>query len=142
MSFQRIFLAIFGLMAVIAVVVFSKGPSKSDVEVPGVRGSVVIWGTFPLDDNGLGAVMRRFNSQYEKMFSTTYVFHDPNNFDRDIVEALASGKGPDILLLPDNLILRHTDKIELIPYTTISQLTYKSLFIQASEIYKIGRAHV
>jgi ABC-type glycerol-3-phosphate transport system substrate-binding protein len=40
-----------------------------------------------------------------------------------------------VLILPDDLILRHSDKIELLPYTVISQGQYMSMFAQASEIY-------
>lgn len=135
MKFQYIFLTLFGAMAVIAVIVFAKAPAKSsNSEVAGASGNVVIWGTFT-DGGDFGKVINNFNKQYQKSFTISYQYHDPVMFDRDIVEALASRKGPDILLLPDNLILRHSDKIELLPYATIPPLTYKSLFVQAGEIY-------
>lgn len=134
MKFQYIFLSIFGVVAVLALVIFSTMPSSSgDKKVAGAKGNVVIWGTFSAIDTQ--EVVNNFNKIYKDSFSISYVFHDPKDFDRDIVEALASGKGPDILLLPDDLLLRHSDKIELIPYTSISQRDFQALFIQASEIY-------
>lgn len=94
-------------------------------------------GTFQL--GGGSKVFSDFNKKFGKVFSVSYEYHDPSTFDSDsdsdIVEALASGKGPDILLLPDNLILRHSDKIELIPYGSVPQRTFQDTFIQASEIY-------
>lgn len=136
MKFQTIILAVFGLIAVVAVIVFAKSPAKNshDENISGAKGEVVIWGSFQETPDFTKEIIK-FNSQYEKAFSVKYAFHDPETFDRDIVEALASGKGPDILLLPDDLILRHTDKIEPLPYTMIPQRTYQSLFIQAAEIY-------
>lgn len=128
----------FGVVAVVAVIVFAKAPAKnanSDPGIVGAQGEVVIWGSFP-DNPAFSKEVTAFNSQYAKSFSIKYEFHDPQTFDRDIVEALASRKGPDILLLPDDLILRHTDKIEVLPYATVmSQLQFQSTFIQASEIY-------
>jgi ABC-type glycerol-3-phosphate transport system substrate-binding protein len=137
MKFQYIFLTFFGIIAVIAVIVFAKAPSGGSEGVkgvPGVSGNVEIWGTFT-EDGGVGQLVHDFNEQYQKSFTISYVFHDPKDFDTDIVEALASGHGPDIVLLPDNLILRHSDKIELIPYALFPQRDFQALFIQAAEIY-------
>lgn len=136
MKFQTIILAVFGIITVVAVIVFAKSPPKNsnNEAISGASGEVVIWGSFPETPEFTKEVIK-FNSQYTKAFSVKYMFHDPETFDRDIVEALASGKGPDILLLPDDLILRHTDKIEILPYTLLSQRIFQTTFIQASEIY-------
>jgi multiple sugar transport system substrate-binding protein len=40
-----------------------------------------------------------------------------------------------MLLLPDDLILRHSDKIDLIPYLSLPQRDFQNLFVQAAEIY-------
>lgn len=135
-TFQTILLTVFGLVTVVAVIVFAKFPADSkanDKATGGASGNVAIWGTFQLGVSD--KVLADFNKKFEKIFSVSYEYHDPTTFDSDIVEALASGKGPDILLLPDNLILRHSDKIELIPYASVPQRTFQDTFIQASEIY-------
>ncbi len=137
MKFQYIFLTLFGIAAVVAVIVFAKMPAKADPKIAGAQGTVTIWGTFS-GAGGLDKMINTFNQDYKDTFSVNYVYHDPQTFDRDIVEALASGKGPDILLLPDNLILRHSDKIELIPYSSVTGVTpswFQNTFIQAAEIY-------
>lgn len=134
MKFQYIILAVFGLMAVIAVVVFSVLPDKGDPAIAGAKGNAVIWGTFPLTRE-LDDVIKKFNDTYKESFSISYAYHDPESFDGDIVEALASGRGPDILLLPDDLTLRHSDKIELISHQSFPSDVYQSNFVQAAEIY-------
>lgn len=135
MKFQYIFLTFFGVMAVVAVIVFSKTPGGNSATPSNVRGTVTIWGTYPSD--GMDKVINGVNDQYKDSLTIKYAFHDPKDFDRDIVEALASGRGPDILLLPDDLILRHTDKIEPIPYSPngITPAWLQNTFIQAAEIY-------
>ncbi|MDO8521146.1 MAG: extracellular solute-binding protein [bacterium] len=134
MRFQYIILAVFGIMAVVAVAVFSVAPEKEDTAVAGAKGNAVIWGTFSktreLDD-----VIKKFNEVYKESFSISYDYHDPQTFDGGIVEALASGRGPDILLLPDDLVLRHSDKIELISYQSVPPDVFQSSFVQAAEIY-------
>lgn len=134
MKFQYILLAFFGVMAVVAVVVFSMAPEKEDTAIAGAVGKVTIWGTYP-SIPAFAKVIENFNDTYKKSFSIVYVFHDPKDFDTDIVEALAAGKGPDILLLPDDLTLRHSDKIEPISYQSVTQTVFQSSFVQAAEIY-------
>ncbi len=136
MKFQTILLTFFGLMAVVGLLTFaSPSTSNKKAGVSSVAsGNVVIWGTFPLNA-GLTALVVDFNKTYKDVFSISYEFKDPKTFDNDIVEALASGTGPDILLLPDDLIIRHSDKIAVIPYTSISPSLFKTSYIQAAEIY-------
>ena len=134
MKFQYILLAFFGVVAVVAVVVFSVMPGGKDPALQGASGKVIIWGTFPATGD-LHRVVDNFNGVYKESFSIEYAYHEPTTFDHDIVEALASGRGPDILLLPDDLILRHSDKVELIPYQSVPQATFQLSFVQAAEIY-------
>ncbi len=136
MKFQTILLTVFGVMAVVALVVFSQSDPKSDGDsvVAEASGNVVIWGTFP-ENEASRNMIQAFNKAYENGFSISYEFHEPEEFDDDIVEALASGKGPDVLLLPDNLVMRHSDKIDVIPYAQFPAAEFSSKFIQAAEIY-------
>lgn len=136
MKFQYIFLTFFGVMAVVAVLVFSKAPQEKNNNTPqNVRGTVTIWGTYP--EGEMNKVIKGTSDKYKDSLTIIYAFHDPKDFDHDIVEALASGRGPDVLLLPDDLVLRHTDKIELIPYSPegINPAWLQNTFIQAAEIY-------
>jgi ABC-type glycerol-3-phosphate transport system substrate-binding protein len=135
MKFQTILLIFFGIMAVFGLVVFSK-PNKSagkDPVVGEAQGNVVIWGTYP--SSGVKDVVTEFNKNYAGIFSISYRFHDPKTFDNDIIEALASGKGPDILLLPDDLIIRHSDKIALISYAQVPVGLFTTSYVEAAEIY-------
>lgn len=135
MKFQTILLIFFGLMAVVGVIAFSQPSSdKKDSPIGDASGNVAIWGTFPLNVE-LTTLIAEFNKTYKDSFSISYQFHDPKTFDNEIVEALASGIGPDILLLPDDLIIRHSDKIAIIPYTSVPQSVFTTNFIQAAEVY-------
>lgn len=135
MKFQYIFLVFFGLMAVIGVFVFSQ-PSKKTETKDGtevIMGHVSVWGTYD-DSPDLRDLINEFNKQYEGLV-LSYQYHDPKTFDTDITEALAEGAGPDILLLPDDLVLRHSGKIKVIPYTTWDQRRFKDTFVDAAGIY-------
>jgi multiple sugar transport system substrate-binding protein len=58
-----------------------------------------------------------------------------NTFDQDLLEALASGTGPDLFFLPDNLAFHYSNKIFTIPYTSYSLSTFKNVFSGAGEVF-------
>ncbi|HSE35567.1 MAG TPA: extracellular solute-binding protein [Candidatus Paceibacterota bacterium] len=139
-TFQYMLMAIFGLLLVIGVIVFAKSDPKSkDDDKPmalsGAQGEVVIWGTLP--DNGyLAGFFAEFNTKYQDSFKVTYRSFDPKTFDRQIIEALASGRGPDVVLLPHDLIIRYVDKIIPIPYTPqFGEREFRNTFVQAADVY-------
>lgn len=135
-TFQTISITVFIVLTVIGAIVLANPPEKENDEIAGAKGIVTIWGTFA-QTGELTNFIQAFNKQYEDSgFGINYRAFDPRTFDRQIVEALASGKGPDILLLPDDLILRHADKIVPIPYSeTFGQRQFRDSFVQASEYY-------
>jgi ABC-type glycerol-3-phosphate transport system substrate-binding protein len=88
---------------------------------------VLVWGTIPqltfdeiIKENDVVA-------RYEEKEAAT--------FEQDFVEALASGTGPDVVLLPEELILKHRGKIFTIPYSSYSERTFKDNFIEEGELY-------
>lgn len=130
--FQTVLLIVFGVFILIAVVIFSVGGGKknSDVEF---LGEVTVWGVLPER-----TMMRNIESLYRgnnQPVKITYIEKKESTFDRELVEALASGIGPDVVLLPQDLILRHSDKIYSIPYESLSERSFKDRFIEEGELY-------
>lgn len=133
--FQTVIIGVFVVLAVGGAIYFANPPEDKSSELAGAAGKVTIWGTYPLTPD-LTKFFADFNQRYSKAFSVEYRAFDPRTFDRDIVEGLASGMGPDILLLPDDLILRHSDKILPMSYTPqFGQREFLNTFVQAAEIY-------
>ena len=131
-NFQVAILGIFGFFIIVAVLIFSGiipglGGSKGSV-----AGEVVLWGTIP--SNQISGLMEDFNRQY-KPLSVTYIEKNQSSFDKDLVEALASGIGPDIIMLSRELIYRHADKVYPIPYATLSERAFKDTFVEEGELY-------
>lgn len=126
--FQAIVLVIFGIAIVggLIVLAFTKGSSSNS------GAQIVIWGTMSAGD---------FNSTVEgltqgnKGLKIVYVEKRQDSFDQDLVEALASGVGPDVILLPQDLIIRHRDKVFPIPFSSMPLRTFKDTFIQEAELY-------
>lgn len=142
-TFQYVMMFAFGFILVLAVIVFAKSDPKnkgenSPASLAGAQGEVVIWGTLP--DNGyLASFFGEFNVKYKESFKVKYVYFDPKTFDRQIIEALASGRGPDVVLLPHDLIIRYVDKIVPIPYRAqFGEREFLNTFVQAADVYVVN----
>lgn len=135
-SFQTILLVVFVALIVAGVIFVANPPEKQDASTSGAKGIVTIWGTYA-NTGEMSGFVQKFNEKYRDAgFGINYRAFDPRTFDREIVEALASGRGPDILLLPDDLILRHADKIIPMPYSeTFGQRQFRDTFVEAGEYY-------
>ena len=72
-------------------------------------------------------------------FVLKYVQKSADTLDQDLLEALASGVGPDLILLADNLAFRYANRLFAIPYTSYSLATFKSNFSGAGEVFLTGR---
>jgi ABC-type glycerol-3-phosphate transport system substrate-binding protein len=127
-KFQIILMGVFGVLIVVGVIIFSsyKGSSKEVI-------SVTMWGTIP--EATFNQIITKTSLYQSKEFSVNYIQKTPENFDNDFIEALASGKGPDIFMLPSDKILKHRNKTFAIPYNVFTSRQFKDSFIEGSEIY-------
>lgn len=128
--FQYVVMGAFIFFLIIGAILFATYKSKdgSNTNI-----SITVWGTLPAD------LFQPFYSQYfnenELKYMINYVEKGEDTFDRDLVEALASGSGPDAIILPQDLILRYANKIYTIPYTVLPELAFKQTFIQEGELF-------
>jgi len=130
-NFKLIILIIFIAAAILGVLVFS-GAIPIGKGGKGSLGNVVLWGT--VGDATMSAVMKDFNNA-NPTFTVSYVQKSADTFDQDLLEAAASGTGPDMFFLPDNLVFHYTDKIFTIPYQNYSLSSFKNNFAGAGEVF-------
>jgi ABC-type glycerol-3-phosphate transport system substrate-binding protein len=128
--FQYIVMGAFILFIVIGAILFStyksKGSQASNI-------NITIWGTLPADS--FSYFYTRYFGENSLKYNVTYVAKSEASFDQDLLEAIASGVGPDAIILPGDLIVRYSNKIYPIPYNTLSELQFKQTYIQEGELY-------
>lgn len=132
--FQIVVLAIFAVLILVGLLGFS---GKLDSILPkGTKnidyGQVTVWGTLPasLMNSVLAEKMRNVQG-----ISIKYVEKNAGTFDRDFLEALASGTGPDLFMLGQDQILRNKNKIAPISYQTFPERTFKDTFLQEGDLF-------
>ena len=121
------------MAAVFGVLVFSGAiPIGNKADKIGGLGSVVLWGSVPPD--AISPALEEFNAA-NKSFSVVYVQKNADTFGQDLLEALASGTGPDMFFLPDSLVYSYKNKIFTIPYASYSAANFKKTFVGAGEVF-------
>ncbi len=128
--FQIILTIIFVAVIVVGVGVFaflSAGGGSSSTT------RVVIWGS--LDARVMDELVAKMKFKYQADLNFDYIQKDPATFDQNFVEALATGNGPDIILLPQDEIIRNQDKLYTIPFSSLSQRTFLDTFIDEGQLY-------
>jgi len=132
-NFQIGLIATFVIFAVVAVLIFTGAVPGFKAPEGGYGGEVVIWGTLP--KTKLAGPLDAFNQQNKSLFTVVYEEKDADTFELTLLEALASGNGPDMFLLPQDLVLKHRDKTLLIPFSTFTERDFKDTFIEEGELY-------
>jgi len=131
-NFQIILIFVFIVAAIFGLLVFSGTiPLGGDDGELG-QGSVVLWGTFRAEL--VNSLLEEFNRE-NPTFVVQYVQKNPDTFDQDLLEALASGVGPDMFFLPDNLAFHYKNKIAAIPLQSYSSSSFKQGFAGAGEVF-------
>lgn len=128
--FQYIFIGAFIFFIIVGAILFAtyKSTDKSVANI-----SITMWGTFSATD--VNVFTNKYFSEKNLKYTLNYIQKDPATFDRDLVEAIASGAGPDAIILPQDLIIRYRNKIYTIPYAVLPELTFKQTFAQEGELF-------
>ncbi|MBU3668802.1 MAG: extracellular solute-binding protein [Candidatus Taylorbacteria bacterium] len=126
--FQIVVLALFIFIAMVGIAVFAGFGGTNRVAIP----KATIWGTVP---GGLITELVRNINIKETLIEVNYVEKDPETFERDFVNALAEGNGPDAVLLTDDMLYSQRNKLQLIPPATLDSRTYLNTYIDAASLF-------
>lgn len=130
--FQVILIGIFIALAVGGLIAFSvfRGFS-ADANPYGAR--VVLWGT--LEGRAFSATIRELAEADEQFGVVSYVQKDPRTFSAELANAIAEGRGPDAIVLPNDLLISERAKLYAIPYDNFSQRTIRDTYVDGAEIF-------
>ncbi len=133
-NFQTIFVAVFLAFFVFAVLIFSGllkiGESSSNASKP--KGKIVVWGTFHNPD-----LYRVFEdaTQANKELNVSYVRKIEVNYQQTLIEAFAKGTGPDLFIIPSDMIVKNDSFIYKIPFTSYPEKTFRDSFIDGADVF-------
>ena len=131
-TFQYLILGGAVFVTVLAILVFSGfggGPQGAGSNV-----TVSIWGTFPQAD--IQPYIQPFNQDNAATVGRVeYVEKNPETFEQDLVNALASGEGPDVVFMPQKLLVRQSNKLQPLLFEQFSQRQYFDTYTDGADIF-------
>lgn len=135
---QTIVLVVFGVGIIIGVLFFSgKVPLPgSNSASAGLTGSVVVWGVLPYSQvSNVFDTIKHDN----KDFQLSYYEKDPKTIQTDLVNALASGKGPDVFMMNSEQVAENLDRLYIIPFTAYPDTVFRTTFADVGTSLLIDR---
>jgi ABC-type glycerol-3-phosphate transport system substrate-binding protein len=126
--FQIIVLAVFVVAAVGGLVAFSLFKGKN--AIPGGPAVLEVWGSFSAPAFSVASADLSADE-----FKLSYREIPAEQFDQTLIEALAAGSGPDAVILPADLVVRHAGKLVPIPLSSLSERQFKEAFAEAGEAF-------
>ena len=133
-NFKIIVIGIFAAGAIFGILVFSGviNFGSTATTATTAQGTVTVWGTF--SSNSLSGLIGDFNIRNPKV-TVNYVQKDPATFDSALIEAIAAGTPPDLVLLPDDLIAHYQNKMSHIVFASLPAQTFQSTFASSADIF-------
>ncbi|MEK7130820.1 MAG: extracellular solute-binding protein [Patescibacteria group bacterium] len=132
-SFQIILTIFLGVIALVAVLVFS-GILPGYKKQGGAKGPTIqisLWG--PLPERQIGSVLSGVNKE-NKPYNINYTEIPADSYEETVVSALASGKGPDFWIISQDMILKNKDRISTIPFLVYPERNFRDNFVDISSL--------
>lgn len=128
-NFKIAITAIFSISIVVGIAMFA----LSKTNTGGETANLVVWGT--VSQEVFDTAYKNSSLKANKLVKISYVMKEVSSFDAEFVEALAESRGPDIVILRDDYIYKHRNKLFVIPYANYTLRSFKDQFIPAGEIF-------
>lgn len=129
--FQWIILGIFFLLAGFGFVLFST--YKAPVNIEDQVGPVVIWGT--MDRDIVNRMIINLKENNEAFKEVVYFEINKDSYNQEILEALAAGSSPDLMLLSNENLYINSNKIYPIPYQSFPKRDFIQTYADTFSIF-------
>lgn len=133
--FQIIMLGLFGFLGVLAIILLSGFSPEGKEQEQRFGNRVIIWGTLP--EAPIRSVLQQLEKG-DKAFSVVdYVAVDERQFNTTLVNAIAEGRSPDLILIPNTELVRQRNKLLAIPYSDFPLQEYRDTYSDGAEVFAL-----
>ena len=124
---------VLGLLALLLLAAYRPSPGGGSV---GTRvGSVTIWGTLPA--TAVEAALGELETQNEAFGQVQYQYINPAQFNTTLVNALADGRGPDLMLISHEALTTQRARIQPIPYDQFPIRDFRNRYLDGAEVFAL-----
>ncbi len=134
--FEVALVSIFAILALVALALIATYKPSKNAETVTLGSSVIIWGTVP--SAAFNDVLEPLVLQNQAYKVVTYVEKDARSFDAEVLNALADGRGPDIVFLPSEKLVQYRSKILPWSYESFPIRDFRDRYIDGAEIFALN----
>jgi ABC-type glycerol-3-phosphate transport system substrate-binding protein len=129
-TFQIVVLAIFGVGALVGLVVFAtgKGTGGGSSQI----GTVVIWGLVPED--AVNTALAEMSVTDKRLSAVSYVEKTRASFGNELAQAIAESAGPDLIIISQEELLQERAKLTLIPFESLPERTFIDSYVPIADL--------
>lgn len=131
--FQIIVMATFGFLGLVGIFFLATYSIDATPEEERI-GPVSIWGTY--DSRVMNAWIETLVEKNENMSEVRYFEIAVAEFDRQLLEALAEQRGPDVLFLDNSQVYEQRNRLFKLTGDTLPRSDFRSTFVQMAESYE------
>ncbi len=131
--FEIILIAVFAISAIGGLFYFAKYKPAADPTAALYGSSVVIWGT--LDSAKMESLLFAISKKDEAFSVVTYREVEERSFQNELLNAIADGEAPDLVIMPHTLLVTYRSKLKPISFETLTQRTFRDTYIEGAEIF-------
>tara|TARA_B100000508_G_scaffold140846_1_gene143817 strand:- start:1200 stop:2510 length:1311 start_codon:yes stop_codon:yes gene_type:complete len=136
--FELALVIIFLVLAIASLVLLSNYKSKpttKDGELQAI-GVVNIWGTLPPD--GIRMLLSDLAEDNDAYRGVNYKYYHPDEFDSELLRAMADGLGPDLVLMSHEKLVDMRRRIEPISYEAYPRRDIQNAYIEGAQIFALS----
>lgn len=128
-KFQTIVLILSAAFGVIGLIMFALSRGGDSISSTPLD----FWGF--VEEKKFEEIVRDLDREGIDISNVTYTEVSRENFGDEIVEAIASGTAPDIVMFPVDEIIKNENKLKTIPFELYDIREYRNDFIEAGEAF-------
>ena len=133
--FEIVLIGIF-VVGAIAGIIALKMYQGDEAEEQRYGARVVVWGT--LKREAFEKVIQEASTADKALDVVEYVEKDARTFDNELLNAVAEGRSPDLIVLPHTLLATYRSKLTPLSFETIPERTFRDTYIDGAEIFMRG----
>jgi multiple sugar transport system substrate-binding protein len=132
-KFQIIFVGVLIAIAVVALLIFTGALPGFNQKKGENALAMSMWG--PFSDQNTKTVFSKFNEDNSDFFSVSYSEKQPENYEKELLNAMAAGNPPEVWFLRQDMVLQYKDKIQITSFDSFPERDFKDFFAEAGELF-------
>jgi ABC-type glycerol-3-phosphate transport system substrate-binding protein len=126
---------VLGLVALMLLANYDRAPSVPEGGVA-VTGSVQIWGT--MSGDGMENILQQYTEQYESYENVTYRYIASEQFEDTLLNALADGRGPDVVLMSHESLVDSRRRLLPYSYEQFPLRDIRDRYVEGAQIFALS----